>query len=269
MGLHIPLDTIALALSAAILAPTMAHAEDRDFCADRPGRGTPACTLAPGQAMIEVGVVGWDHDADAQSVNDSFNLADTLLRVGVTDNTELQIGLLAATHSRSRDRTTGAVESGTGVGDGYLAVRRGLAGDNGPAAVELFVTLPIGKPPAGAGDWGAGVLVPFQVSLPRDFQLALTPEADTAVNASGHGRHLAYGGVAGLSHPLGKKASFTAEFAGFEDRDPAGAAFDGRVAGSFAYQLSKKLQIDFETDLGVTHAAPKRAFLIGFARRIG
>ena len=260
---------IALGIVAATFAPTAASADDRDFCADRPGRGTPACTLAPGQAMIEVGVVGWDHDADAQSVNNAFNLADTLLRVGVTDTTELQIGLLAATNTRSRDRATGTVESATGVGDGYLAVRRGLAGDNGPAAVEVFLTLPLGKPPAGAGDWGAGVLVPFEVSLPADFELALTPEADAAVNASGNGRHLAYGGVAGLSHPLGKKASFSAEFAGFEDRDPAGAAFDGRMAGAVAYQLSKTLQLDFEADLGVTHAAPKRSFLIGFARRIG
>lgn len=269
MFARLPVHSIALGVAAAVLAPGVARADDRDFCADRPGRGTPACTLGPGQAMIEVGVVGWDHDADAQSINDVFNLVDTLVRVGISDNTELRIGLVAASHARSRDRGTDTVETVTGVGDGYLAVRRGLAGDNGPAAIELFATLPIGRQPVGAGDWGAGILVPFEVSLPADFEFALTPEADAAVNASGHGRHLAYGGVAGLSHPLGKKASFSAEFDGFEDRDPAGAAFDARVAGAFAYQLSNTLQIDIEADVGVTHAAPKRSFLIGFARRIG
>ena len=269
MGFRVPASAIVLGAAAAILAPTVARADDRDFCADRPGRGTPACTLQRGQAMIEVGAIGWDHDADAQSVTDTINLADTLVRVGVTDNTEVQFGLVAASHARSRDRTTGAVQTVTGVGDGDLAVRRGLAGDNGPAAVEVFATLPIGRQPVGVGDWSAGVLVSFEVSLPADFQLALTPEADAAVNASGNGRHLAFGGVTGLSHPLGTKASFSAEFAGFEDRDPAGAAFDGRVAGSLAYQLNKTLQIDIEADVGVTHAAPKRSFLIGFAWRIG
>ena len=269
MFVRLPISAIVLGVAAAMLAPGVARADDRDFCADRPGRGTPACTLAPGQAMIEVGVVAWDHDADAQSINDVFNLADTLVRVGVTNNTELQIGLVAASHARSRDRASGAVETATGVGDGYLAIRRGLAGDNGPAAIELFATVPIGRQPIGAGDWGAGVLVPFEISLPADFALALTPEADAAVNASGHGRHLAYGGVAGLSHPLGKKAAASAEFAGFEDRDPVGAAFDARVAGAFTYQLSDAMHIDIEADVGVTHSAPKHSFLIGFARRIG
>lgn len=260
---------VSLAVVVALALPTRAHADDRDFCADRPGRGTPACTLAPGQAMVEIGAVGWDHDADATSIDDTLTLADTLLRVGVTGNTEVQIGITPVVHARSRDRASGAVERTTGIGDGYLALRRGLAGDNGPAAIEAFVTLPIGKSPAGAGDWGAGLLVPFEHDLPGNFQLALTPEIDAAVDADGNGRHLAYGGVAGLSHPLGRKASLSTEFAGFEDRDPAGSAFDARVAASVAYQVSKRLQLDFEADAGVTHAAPKRSFLIGFARRIG
>lgn len=268
MVARLPVCMIALTLMAATFA-SPANADDRDFCADRPGRGTPACTLKRGQVMVEVGVVGWDHDADSQSISDTFNLADTLVRVGVTDNTEVQAGLVAAAHTRSRDRASGAVQTATGLGDGYLAVRRGLAGDNGPAAIELFATLPIGRQPAGAGDWGAGLLVPVQVSLPDDFELQLTPEADAAVNVGGHGRHLAYGGVAGISHPLGKKASLTAEFAGFEDRDPAGAAFDGRVAGSLAIQLSDTFQIDLEAVFAVTPAAPKRSLMIGFAKRIG
>ena len=257
----------ALAL-AAVLHPGTARAEDRDFCADRPGRGTPACTLSPGQAMIEVGVIGWDHSADAGGSNDSFNLADTLLRVGVTQQTELQVGIAGYTRTRARDKT-GVLSEQRGIGDGYIAVRQGLAGDNGPAAIEAFVTLPLGKPPAGAGDWGAGLLLPFGKKLGGGFELALTPEADLAVNASGHGRHPAYGGVIGVSHTLAKDLSATGEVFAFEDNDPDGHAFDARVAGSLAWQVGKRLQLDFEGDLGVSHAAPKRALMIGFARRIG
>ncbi len=260
---------IAAAALALIVFPAVAHAEDRDFCADRPGRGTPACTLAPGQAMVEVGIAGWDHSADTQSIDDSFNLADTVLRVGVTDKIEVQIGVTGYTRARSRDRASGMVDVQSGVGDGYLALRRGLAGNNGPAAVEVFLTLPLGKPPGGAGDWGAGVLVPFNLGLLHGFQLALTPEVDVAVNASGQGRHLAYGGVAGLSHDLGKKLSLTGEVAAFRDDDPDGHATDARLAGSLAWQVGRNFQLDFEADVGVTHAAPKRSFMIGFAHRIG
>ncbi|QGN55180.1 transporter [Novosphingobium sp. Gsoil 351] len=258
-----------LCATLASVAPVCAHADDRDFCADRPGRGTPACTLAPGQAMVEVGAVDWEHDADAQNIDDTITLGDTLLRIGVGGDTEVQLGITAAVRTRSRDRASGRVAHSTGAGDGLLAIRHGLAGDDGPIAVQALVTLPIGRRPASAGDWGADLLVPFQHDLPGKFQLALTPEIDAAVNASSTGRHLAYGGVVGLSHPLGEKLSLTAEFAGFEDRDPAGSSFDGRVAGSLVWQVDKRTQLDLEADLGVSQSAPQHAVMVGFARRYG
>ena len=258
---------LLVAISLALLAAP-ARADERDFCADRPGRGTPACTLAPGDAMLEVGAVSLDHEADALSVTDTLTLADTLARIGVDEKTELQVGLAGYARALSRDRASGDVSRASGFGDSYFAVKRGIDGANGPVAVEAFVTLPSGRAPAGAGDWGAGVLLPFQHDLPAGFQLALTPEIDAAVNASGHGRHLAVGGVAGLSHGFGKVLSASAEIAAFQDQDPAGHALDARLAGSVAWQVARKLQLDFETDLGVTHAAPTEAFMFGFAARL-
>ena len=252
----------------AVLAWASARADDRDFCADRPGRGTPPCTLQPGDVMLEVGAVSLDREADALSVTDTLALANSLVRVGVDDRTELQIGFAGYAAAKSRDRVTGDVTRAHGFGDSYLAVKRGLAAPNGPVAVEAFVTLPTGRAPAGAGDWGAGVLLPFQRDLAGGFQLAFTPEVDAAVNASGRGRHLAFGGVAGLSHSLDKALSASGEIAAFQDQDPAGHALDARLAGSLAWQVARKLQLDFETDLGVTHAAPKEAFMFGFAVRL-
>ena len=96
---------------AAGFAATSAYAEDRDFCADRPGRGTPACTLSPGEVMLETGVVSLDHDADAQSATDTLTFADTLVRVGVDERTEVQIGLTGYAHARSRDRASAVAEA--------------------------------------------------------------------------------------------------------------------------------------------------------------
>ncbi|MBW8783024.1 MAG: transporter [Novosphingobium sp.] len=259
---------LALGLLLASALPSAAHAEDRDFCANRPGRGTPACTLAPGDVMLEVGAAEFDHSADALSVTDTLTLMDSLLRVGVTASTELQVGLGGYQRSRSRDRASGTRSRSSGIGDTFVALRHGLAGANGPVSIEAFVTLPTGKPPAGADDWGVGVLVPLSHDLGGGFQLALTPEADAAVNASGSGRHFAYGGVVGLSHAAGKRLALGSEFAAFEDYDPAGHALDARVTGTLAWQVTPKLQLDLEADVGVSHAAPKTAFLFGFARRI-
>src|SRR6185503_1298265 len=53
---------IASALLAALLllAAGTARAEGlRDFCPDRPGLGTPACTMDPGHIAVELGLGDW------------------------------------------------------------------------------------------------------------------------------------------------------------------------------------------------------------------
>ena len=245
------------------ICPSPAMAQDRDFCANRPGLGTPPCTLAPGSAMIETGVAEWDHTADAGSIDDSATFGDLLLRVGVSRRAEVQFGLTSFTLDRMRDRTSGAVTHSSGVGDAFLAVRRGIAGPNGPVAVEAFV----GAPPGHADRWSGGLLLPASANLPGDFQLALTPEVDLTLDADGHGRHIAYGGVAGLSRNVAANVSLAGELSAFEDADPAGHSLDARLAGSLAWQATPRLQIDVEADAGLSAGAPDSALMIGFARR--
>ena len=249
------------------LLPVAAHAEDRDFCANRPGLGTPACTLAPGKAMIEMGLGAWDHTSDSSSIEDDVTLGDALLRVGVTETTEVQIGITSHVIQRSRDRASGSVDRVTGIGDGTLAIRQSLTGPNGKIAVEVFATAPLAKPPIGAGQWSGGVILPAGFELPSGFELDLTPELDFAANASGAGHHLAWGGVIGLSHGLGKQLTLTGEVSAFRDDDPDGRSTDARLAGSLAWQVSDTFQLDFEADAGLTAGAPDRSLALGLAWR--
>ena len=42
---------------------TIAHADQlRDLCPDRPGLGTPACTVDKGRVLLEVGLADWTRD---------------------------------------------------------------------------------------------------------------------------------------------------------------------------------------------------------------
>ncbi len=255
-----------LSLSITIgLMPFAAHAEDRDFCANRPGLGTPACTLAPGKAMIEVGIGAWDHSSDAATIEDDVTLGDALLRVGVTETAEVQIGLTGHVIQRMRDRASGVVDRVAGIGDGTLAIRQSLTGPNGRVAVELFATAPLAKPPIGAGAWSGGVILPADFTLPAGFEIDFTPELDIAVNAGGAGHHLAWGGVVGLSHSLARQLTLTGEVAAFRDEDPAGHSTDMRVAGSLAWQVSQRFQLDFEADAGLSSGAPDRSLAFGLA----
>ena len=257
---------VLLAMPFSLIAAPAA-AQTADFCADRPGLGTPACTMPPGQTMVELGLAGWDHSADQASVADDLTYGNVLLRVGLDDRTELQAGLGGYGTTRSRDRLSGAVTRQQGLGDVSLGLRRSLSGPRGPIAVQVTVTLPTGHHVIGAGDWGAAMQVPMDLQLPAGFELDITPELDAAINTSGRGRHLAWGGVAGLGHALGPNVTLEAEIGAWRDDDPSGHATDARSALSLAWQAGKDWQLDVEGDFGLSAAAPRHALMVGFARR--
>lgn len=255
-------------LAVGLLATAPAMAEEREFCANRPGLNTPACTLAPGDAMVEVGLAEWDHDSDALSVTDAIVLGDVALRLGIDQRTEAFVGFTPYVRERVRDRVSGAVAKAASTGDVTLGLRHGLAGPNGPVAVQAYATLPVGKAPGGAGTWSAGLALPIGHELPQGFQLALTPELDLAANGSGRGRHLAYGSAIGLSHPLGASVSLTVEAAVIRDDDPAGHATNALAAASLAWQVARDFQLDLEVDKRLAGGVPGHAVMFGFAKRL-
>jgi hypothetical protein len=217
--------------------------------------------------MAELGVAAWDHLIDSASIEDDLTYGDLLVRVGLDQVTEIEVGVNGLNTRRDLDRSNGNVARSKGIGDTTIAVRRSRSGPNGPIAVHGFVTLATGANGISAGDWGAGVLVPMGFKIGYGFELDLTPEIDAAVNGSGAGRHLRVGTVAGLSHALAATVALTGEVGARRDDDPAGHATDARSALSLAWQAGKDWQLDVEGDVGLTSAAPRHSLLVGLARR--
>ena len=236
------------------------------MCVDRPGIDTPPCTLHAGELMVEFGAVQWDHAATPGTRDDTLTFGDTVARIGLGNATEAFIGLGGWSHERSRDGRT--VATARGIGDATVGLRHGFGGeDDAKIAVQAYVSLPVGRSPGGAGDWGAGFLLPVSLPLPSGFELSMTPEVDAAVNGSGKGRHLAWGGVVGLSHALTPVISGSAEVAAYRDDDPDGASTDARVALSGAWRAGRRFQLDLELDIGISQGAPDHALMLGFARQ--
>src|SRR3546814_4036295 len=86
-----PLRSIMLVAALAAATPALAE-EGRALCPDRPGLGTPACTVDVGAVVLEVGVADWTLDDNADSRTDSWAFGDTLLRAGLTPSLEVQVG---------------------------------------------------------------------------------------------------------------------------------------------------------------------------------
>ena len=239
--------------------PGVAAAQHRDLCAERPGLGTPACTVEPGHVLVETGAIDWTRERDDDGRTDTIGIADTLVRVGVGTATELQVGWTPYGHQRLRDATTGAVTRTGRVGDVMLGVKRNLAEPDGHGlsfALTPFVTLPVGRTPIGAGDWGGGIVAPLTYDLSDAVQVEFTAEADAAVDEDGHGRHLAYSGVAGVEWDVAEHVELVGEVQAIRDRDPAGRTTRYLAAISAAWQPSGHIQFDIGTTAGLNHAAP-------------
>ena len=234
-----------LPLLTLIAAP--AAAQERPFCADRPGLGTPACTLSPGTVQIETGLAdGTRDDTDGVEVF-QLQVADTFVRVGLTDRLEAQVAFTP--YGTVRTEVGPFADRRSGVGDLRLFLRRNLLSPDGSGtslAIMPGVTLPTGGDAIGQGTTSLSLLIPFGTPLPGGFSFAATPEIDAAADADGDGRHLAFGSVVGVSHGIGP-VGVTAELSVFRDDDPLGRTTQSLAALSAAWQPAD----DWQLDLGI------------------
>ncbi len=265
-----------LRIGAAVLmcsAATLSHASDlRDFCADRPGKGTPPCILNAGHVQAEMSLIDLTHDRTIDAFSDMTLIGDLLIRTGVTDTTELRFGWTPLGIVRTRDQSTNTVTRASGVGDVMLGFRTSLQNPDGSGlsiAVQPSISLPVGRSAIGAGTWGASLVVPMSVQLNSQFQLALTPEVDAAPNGDSSGRHTRYGGVVGIGILVTPAISAGGELAAFRDDDPSGHTTNATVDLTLAWtpQSAKGLQFDAGLYAGLNHDTPDLQAVIGVAKR--
>jgi hypothetical protein len=260
-------------LLAGLLGISLAssvRADDlRDFCADRPGIGTPSCIVDKGHVMAELGVIDWAHDNTDSIIGDTVTGGQLLLRAGVTSNVEVQLGWDGYQSQRTRD-ASGLVGKVHGGGDALVGLKIGLLHPDGSGtsiAVLPYAKLPVGKAGIGAGDWSAGVIVPVDFSLRPGLSLALSPQISALPNASGEGHHANWGGVVGLGVQLSKHLSASAELGWARDEDPDGHS-SATVGGlSLAYLATSNLQFDGGVNLRLGGTTPDRELYVGVSRR--
>ncbi len=252
---------------ALLLIATPVQAQLRDFCASRPGLGTPACTVDPGHVVVEVGLADWTLENSTDERTDTIIGGDIAVRIGLDDKTEALVGWTSFGHTRVRDKVSGAVTRSNGIGDITLGIRRSLSGPGGPIAVQPYVTIPVGGAAIGAGDWGAGVVVPIGFDLGRDVQLSFSPQIEAAVNESRSGRHLYYGSVVGLSAPLAKGLSGAIEFQAVRDEEPSGKTTQLLASASLALLIGSETQLDIGGVAGLHRDSPDVQLYFGISRR--
>ncbi len=257
-----------LSMTLVSAGPALA-AEPREYCPDRPGIGNPTCTMDVGASSVEIGLADWSRDGIGGGARATdLLLGDLLVRQGIADHAEVQIGWTS--FGRHVERGAQGATSRNGVGDVFLAVRRNLKNPDGSGtslAVMVQGTIPTGGAAIGAGDWSAGLEVPVSFELNEHLSFELMPSIDAAVDEDRSGHHLAYANVVGLTDKLSDRLSATVEYQVERDRDPSGHQ-TFHVAGlSMGLLPAANLQFDIGVNAGLNHAATDVEIYAGLSRR--
>jgi hypothetical protein len=258
---------------AALAAASAAHAQEaaRDFCADRPGKGSPPCVLDAGRFQAELGVAdgAWSRGGGFSTDDESFGALE--LRLGLTGTVEGQLAWTAHERVRDEDRATGDASTAKGPGDVTISLRWSLrhpGGDGVSVALQPFVSAPTGSGGIGDGTWLTGVIAPVSLPLNADWSLALSPELSARPDADGSGRHAGFGGAVGVGRSVGPVA-LGVELWADRDQDPSGhvtsASFD--LTAAWTPGSAKDLQLDVSAYVGLNRDTPDLELAVGVAKR--
>ena len=260
--------TIAQGLSAAaalLCSANAALAGPMPICPDRPGRGTGTCTVPKGMIQIETGLADWTRDDVAGFSADATMFGSTLMKYGVSDRADIELGvtpliLLRATGTRTE----------RGFGDTVVRVKYALTGNDAPVAVALdpFVKLPTANRIFGNGKVEGGLTVPISAALGSSpLTLSLTPEVDWLADGDGNGHHAAMVQVVGLGLAATPRLTLGAELWGQWDWDPSGTGRQASADASAAYLVSDQVAIDGGANFGLNDQTPDTEIYAGMSVR--
>lgn len=261
----------AAALTFALLVlplPALAQTQTPRFCPTNPSLESSACVTEPGRVHLEVTAIDWQLDSQPDTREDSFLLADTLLRIGVAPTTEVQLDWTPVGVVRERDRASGSVTRRGRVGDLTLAVRQNLHNPDGEGlsyGVQPFVTLPVGRTPVGAGTWSAGVIVPVTFDVTDTLNIGGTLEADAEANENGSGRHFAGNMVAAAAIDLSAAWTVTLETQILRDEEPGQASTQWVGGVGLSWTVAPTRALFAEAVAGLNHDAPDMRLYAGLA----
>jgi hypothetical protein len=238
----------------------------RDFSPDRPGKSHSTITVDAGRFQIESDILNYTRDGP--SMLRSYTLGAPLLKVGVTNWMDFQIGTSLFNHLRQGSGASAI--NASGFGDTVLGAKINLFGNDGgdqSMALVPFVKLPTAARDIGNGHAEFTLNVPYTIALSKPWSLTLEPNFGILRNDANTSYRQNYGFIANLSRPVFFE-TLTAAIEVAVDVSSEGRA-QTRVSldPSLQWLVTKNLQLDIGIYLGLNKATPQYNPYLGVAYR--
>lgn len=263
--------------SAYTLGRPVPNASLRDMDSDRPNKTDTPHTIDAGHMQVETGLVNFVRERDrshgADILTEILGIGQINVRVGVTNNLELNAFVNAYVDQRVKDRLTNESARQRGFGDlvigGKLNVW-GNDGDDAPWSTALAIKPQLKLPTAhrGVGNRHVELFVgfPFSVNLPGEFHLGLQTTVSAERNAADSGYATGWQNSISIDRALIGKAVVYLEYwsKAFSERS---RSVQQTADVGLTYPLTRNVLLDTGFNFGLSRASPSFEWLTGVSVR--
>jgi Putative MetA-pathway of phenol degradation len=243
----------------------------RSFAPDRPAKGTGPTTVDAGRVQVEMEAFNYARTRADGVTTTQWVGPNPTIKIGLTSQVDFQLTWAPFQQVKIHDSFAGTTDKFSGDTDLILKSKINLWGNEGTGktafAIVPFVKL--GTAPVGLGNRATegGVILPYSLSLGNDITLAFTSELDYLRNTVGHGYHAGYVNSIGLSGPLVKDVTLTAELWSSINRDPLVTIRQYSFDTALAWTARPNLQLDVGANFGLNKDTPAIQVYSGVSRR--
>jgi hypothetical protein len=247
-------------------AASPAEVEEAPICTDRPTKANAVCTVPVGKWQLESSIAGWGRIEDSGARADVWTIGSSFLKLGLTDRSDLQIGVTPYVHVETK--VGGSKSSASGFGDVTVRYKHRFTDEGSKVQVAAipFVKLPTADRDIGNGKVEGGLAVPVSMAVGK-ATLTFGPEADLLADLDGDGRHFAVVNLVNLASPVAPGLTLIGELWTATNFDPEDTVTLVSADAAVAYLVNNNLQLDLGTNIGLNRHTPDVELYAGVSVR--
>lgn len=229
----------------------------RSFDMDRPDVTESAYTVDAGHFQYEADLFSSTHTrfGRRKSIDNYFNTAN--LKLGISNSLDIQ--LVVSSFTIQKNIVGNITREMSGFSGYTIRAKQNIWGnDRGKTALAILPFMDIPSKFLGGKVWG-GLIVPFSVSLPGEWEVGAQIESDFLPDENLSGYHLSYLGSVTTSHALCKNVDFFVEGVISKENETKNIQYFAN--GGLEYTLCKNLIFDIGIYYGIKNASAKTYFL--------
>ena len=239
-----------------VLNPTPAELM-RDLSADRPDATESPVTVDAGHIQVELSFFDFTYNSEAGQRTDAWTVMDTNVKLGVTNDIDVQ--LVFAAYSQERTRMAGVTETVEGFGDVIFRVKLNFWGNDGDAPAGLDGTalgiMPFIKIPTGTAlsndHVEGGIILPFAWDITDTIGIGLMAEVDFVYDEANDEYDIEFLHSAVIGFEVFGPVGAFVEFVGVVPSNGSGYQASFIVGGTI--EITPDFMIDAGVRIGVTH----------------